>query len=355
MKRARLLMVLAVLALLAAACGGGAEPQADTAQQEPTDVETEAETEEEADAEEVAVSGTVLIYTSVPQPIIDELKARFEAALPGLTLEVFRAKTGEVTARIATEQQAGEVQADVIWVAEPSTYEAFKETGLLAAYDPPADAPIPDAYVDPEGFYVAGRIINMIVAWNTDALPDGLGDWSDLNGGDVKAAFPGPGSGSAMAAIAALIDTSGEDFFRAFADAGGVQVSSNGAARDGLIAGEFEAAGVLDYMIRGAKAEGSPVDLAYPSSGTVVIPSPLAITSSSKNPDGAKAFVDFVLSQEGQQAVVEIGDFYPARTDVDPPAGAPALDSVAAIDLDWKDLAQRQDEIDEYWRSIFGG
>lgn len=297
-------------------------------------------------------SGTVLLYTSVPEGIAHELEEAFEQAHPGIALDVFRAATGDVEARIATERQAGGVRADVLWLAEPSPYESFKADNLLAPYSPPEPAAIPAEYIDPDGFYVAARVINMVVAWNTAAVPERLRDWPDLH--RVRGAFPAPNSGAALAAIKGVSDEVGGDFFSRFAQAGGVQVPSNGAARDAIIGGEYEAAGVLDYMIREAKAAGSPVDLAYPDSGTVVIPSPVALTASAANPEAARVFLDFLLSREGQELVVEIGGFYPARTDVAPPPDAPDLDKIKTITVDWKALTVEAPEIVRRWQQLFG-
>lgn len=348
----RTVAFLAVTALAIAGCGP-ADPAASPTARADTTPGATAASPAGADGSPAA-SGTVMLYTSVPEPVINEIKAAFEEAHPELALEVFRAATGDIQARIAVEQEAGDVGADLIWVAEPSAYEAYKDQELLAPYAPPEDAPIPDSFIDPEGYYVAARVINMIVAWNTDQIPDGLTDWNDLIDHADEAVFPPPNSGSALAAIMGIQNNLDENFFEEYADAGGSQISSNGAARDALISGEFAAAGVLDYMIRGAKADGSPVDLAYPESGTVVIPSPIAITADADNPEGAKVFADFLLSQEGQQAVVEIGDFYPVRTDVDAPEGAPSLDELEKIEVDWNELVERTDEINARWAELFG-
>lgn len=297
-------------------------------------------------------SASVLLYTSVPEEIMRELEAAFEEAHPGITLDVFRATTGDVDARIATEQQAGGVRADVLWLAEPSSYEGFKADGVLAPYAPPEPDAIPPEYVDPDGFYVAARVINMVVAWNTDAVPQGLRDWADLY--RVRGAFPAPSSGAALAAVKGLAGEVDQNFFTRFAEAGGVQVPSQGAARDAIVAGEYDAAGVLDYMIREAKAAGSPVDLAYPDSGTVVIPSPVALTASAANPQAARVFLDFLLSREGQELVVKVGGFYPARTDVAKPSDAPDLDSIKTITVDWKALTGEAPEIVRDWQKLFG-
>ena len=311
-------------------------------------------------------SGEVVLYTSMPEAVVDRLEGVIELRFPDLegnfwvpleidktSLRVVRGRTADIERLIAEEVAGSGLQADMIWLAEPSPYETYKDIGLLAPYEPPQDAPIPSHLIDPDGFYAAGRIISMVVAWNTSLWPGGLDDWPDLHSVE-SAAFPGPESGAARATIMALMAEYGEAFFATFAERGGTSVASNGAARDGVAAGTFEAAAMLDYMAREAKASGSAIDFAYPASGTVVIPSPIAITATARNPRAAKAVVDFILSQSGQQIMVEIGDFYPVRTDVAPPAGAPPLDSITALDIDWSALVGEIDAIGDYWEGLFG-
>jgi iron(III) transport system substrate-binding protein len=271
----------------------------------------------------------------------------------GIQLTVVRGRTADIEERIAGEIEAGGIQADLIWLAEPSPYEAYKDMGLLAPYTPPADAPIPPSYVDPDGFYVAGRIISMVIAWNTSLWPEGIADWPDLD--DVGlVAFPAPESGAARATIKALIDRYGSEFFTSLAAGGMVSVPSNGAARDGVTEGEFGAVAVLDYMARAAKATGAPIDFVYPVGGTAQIPSPIAITADAPNPTAARAVVDFILSQPGQEIIVQIGSFYPVRTDVAPPVGARPLHTITALDIDWKTLPAEIDAISDLWEGLFG-
>jgi iron(III) transport system substrate-binding protein len=91
----------------------------------------------------------------------------------------------------------------------------------------------------------------------------------------------------------------------------------------------------------------------YPAGGTVLIPSPIAITADSGNPTAARAVVDFLLSQPGQQIIVQIGNFYPVRTDVAPPPGAPSLDLITVLDIDWSTLPAEIDSIMATWESLF--
>ncbi len=313
-------------------------------------------------------AGEVVLYTSMPAAIVERLELIFEGVFPdlegqlwvapgaesagGMTLTVVRSPTGPLLDRIIREHRADGVAADVIWLAHPGAMEQLKAAGVLAPYEPPAGTPIPAAYRDPDGQYVAGRVINMVIAWNTALLPEGLTDWPDILQ-TRGCAFPGPRSGAALATVKALRDAYGDEFVQQAAASGVVLVDNNSVARDAIVAGDYPAAVVLDYLIRQAQADGSPVDMTFPASGAVVIPSPLGITAAAANPVAAAAFADFVLSGSGQRVLVEIGSFYPARSDVEPPPGAPPLASVPRLDVDWAELAAEEGELTALWREAF--
>lgn len=74
---------------------------------------------------------TITLYTSEPQEKIDELLADFAEVEPDIEVEVFRAGTGDLTARLETDLNAGEPGADVFLAADAPTFEGFKEDGLL--------------------------------------------------------------------------------------------------------------------------------------------------------------------------------------------------------------------------------
>jgi len=312
-----------------------------------------------------APSGEVVLYTSMPDSVVNRLAGVIERRFPdlegnywvslgsGITLRIERGRTGDIQRLIADEIAAGGIQADLIWLAEPSPYETYKDMGLLAPYQPPADAPIPASYIDPDGFYVAGRVISMVIASNTALLAHPPGDWPDMH--DVqRTAFPGPESGAARATISALIAKYGPEFFDTLAAAGATSVASNGAARDGVVAGDFAAVAVLDYMARQAQADEAGIDFAFPAGGTVLIPSPIALVADSPNPEAARVVADFILSRSGQEIVVKLGAFYPARSDVASPEGAPPLDSITALEVDWRALAEDTAAISAMWENTFG-
>lgn len=303
-------------------------------------------------------SGQVILYTSVPLDIINEIRADFMAKYPDIKLEIFRGKTGDVMARVDAEMKAGEVLADLLWVAEPSTYEVIKREEVLLQFTPAEADVLADEFRDPDGYYYAGRLINMVLAYNTAEVTTPPSSWEDL----LKSEFEGrlgfatTTAGSALATVGMLAPHSdfGWSFFEDLKANGAIQVKNNSTVREMLSTGEFKVGWVLDYMVRQAKADGAPIDYVWPEEGAAFIPSPIAIFKSSDNPEAAKVFVDYVLSVDGQNTLVAKGNFIPVRADVDPPAGTPSLDEIARLPVDWSWIANNREQIKEDFNTIFG-
>ena len=304
-----------------------------------------------------AASGQIALYTSVPQPIVDKIQQDFQTKYPEITLDVFRSGTSAVVTKLMTEKEAGEIMADLVWVAEPSTYEDFKAQGLLLQFTPEEADGLAAEMKDPEGFYYAGRLINMVLAYNTTLVSEPPTSWKDLLKPEIKGkiGFPTPlRSGAAEASVKTLVDAFGWQFFEDLIGNGGKQVKNNSTARDMISTGELAAGALLDYMARAAKAKGSPIDYVWPEEGAIFIPSPVAIMKNSKNPDAAKVFVNYVLSQEGQETLVTLGNFIPVRSDVAPPSGAPALDQIKKLPTDWKSVREERQNTKDKWTDLFG-
>jgi iron(III) transport system substrate-binding protein len=306
----------------------------------------------------VEAKGKITLYTSVPQPIADKIQSDFQTRFPGVTLDIFRSGTSEVVAKIMTEKTGGEIIADLVWVAEPSTYEDFKAQDLLLKYTPTEAATLSDEMKDKDGYYYAGRLINMVIAYNTATDPKPT-SWKDLLSPAYKGklAFPSPlNSGAAEGAVKTLADhpNFGWKYFDDLKANGAKQASNNSTLRDQIASGEFKVGVLLDYMVREVKPKGAAIDFVWPDEGAVFIPSPIAILKTTKNPAAAKAFLDFVLSKQGQETMVKLGFFIPVRADVTPPEGAPSLDKIKRLATDWKAVTRDRQATKDKWTELFG-
>lgn len=125
-------------------------------------------------------SGTLTVYTSEPQAKIDALNAEFTAENPGIDVQVFRAGTGDLNARIASERQTGSIGADVLLAADAPTFEKYKADDLLLQYTPADVDALDPNVVDPDGYYVGTRIIPTVIAYNTGTVSAPPTSWKEL-------------------------------------------------------------------------------------------------------------------------------------------------------------------------------
>ncbi len=280
----------------------------------------------------------LLIYTSVPIEIMTQIEKAFEAANPNIDLEIYRSGTGKVVAKLAAEMEAGKVQADLIWVADYSYFEQLKAMDMLQPYESPMAKDIPSMFVDKDHCYYAGRVMSMVIAYNTafvspDEAPK---SWLDLLDpkwkGQVEMGNP-QYSGAVKVAITALCLHYGLKFYEDLRANDVIVVKGNSKTAADIAAGAASVGVTLDYIVRKNKAQGSPIDLVYPEDGAVVIASPIGIIKGTEHLSAAQKFVDFVLSPEGQKAVVEYGSFIPVRPDVPGPEGAPELSKLKVLEI----------------------
>ncbi|MCK7490289.1 MAG: extracellular solute-binding protein [Anaerotruncus sp.] len=100
----------------------------------------------------------------------------------------------------------------------------------------------------------------------------------------------------------------------------------------------FEQA-AFDYLKGGA-----PIGLIYPSEGTAITLDGSAVIKNAPHPTAAKLFLDWTVSKEMQQLMVERFGRRSVRKDVGSPAGLPALDQIKAIAYDLNYAAGRRTE-----------
>lgn len=309
---------------------------------------------------EVKPTGTITLYTSVPTAIIEELKQEFEAENPGLYLEIYREGTSAVVEKINEEIAAGQVQADVIWVANFTVGEELKEKGVLLHYTPPEAAQIPDILKDEDGYYCAGRLLIMVVAYNTDTvttIPTGYKDLLDKRyQGRIGHDTPET-SGSLQYFMGTLLQDAdfGEEFLTALAG-NSPQIQTSTKTTQRIADGELDMGITIDNTVRKLLMENpsAPIDYIYPEAGVVMVPSPIAIFKDSQNIEVAKVFMRYILSKEGQTVLRDLGGYVPVRLDVSPPERITSITQLKVIpsDKDW--ITEHREEIVSKFIDIFG-
>jgi iron(III) transport system substrate-binding protein len=269
---------------------------------------------------------SVMLYASLKETQLQALKEGFTKLHPSIKMEYFTAGTGKIMSKLAAEQQAGRVVADVLWVGEPHYLFTFKEQGRLLPYPSPEAKGLAAHLKDADGAFTAGRVITLGLGYHAPSFPAGEEpkDWTDLHQprfkGQVGIADPTL-SGTAFYTVATIVENYGWGYFEKLKANGAVVVKGAQDIVDRIASGDLKAGIVVDYIAKGAEKKGSPIRFIYPKTGLIAITSPLAILKSTQNPEAAKKLVDFVLSTEGQ-AILAKAQVLPVRSDGLKQAGA---------------------------------
>ena len=135
----------------------------------------------------------------------------------------------------------------------------------------------------------------------------------------------------------------GEEIMQSWADNGLTVPGANSAALESVTTGEkgILIAGV-DYNAYSSMADGEPLAIYYPASGTVVNPRPAMIMNTAPNADNAKAFIDFLFSDEAQQMVAE-AYLLPGRSDIQC-EGRTNLADIPQLPTDWTAMMDVADD-----------
>jgi iron(III) transport system substrate-binding protein len=310
-----------------------------------------------SDASDAAEASTITLYTSEPQEKIDAVIAAFTEHHPEITVDVFRAGTGDLTARIATEEKAGEIGADLLLAADAGTFEDYAERDLLLEYASPEADAIQQDLVDPEHFYVGTRLIPTVIAVNTNVITDAPTSWQDLTDPQYagKIAMPNPDVSGAAAYNAAvwLDDASlGKTWLEGLAANKPLIAESNGPVSQAVADGSSPVGIVVDSLVRDLAAAGSPIEAVYPSEGVPFVSQPVGIFANTDQPEASKLFVDFLISQEGQE-IAASQSYLPIREDVDSPEGAPAIADIDFLNPDLETIRASQSDAVETFNGLF--
>ena len=265
----------------------------------------------------ISSAHALTVYTAGPGSLAKNLASGYEKKT-GVKVNIFQATTGKVMARLEAEQ--ANPQADVLISASWDTAEDLHGRGWLLPYQSGNADKVPAALKSTD--YVAQGISALGIVWNTKSGTPEPKEWRDL----TEAAFkdkvttPDPAlSGASLDLLIGLQNGMGDKAWALFDELkkNGMVVSGpNAQAVTPVMQGAKAAAfGAVDYVSYGNIDQGESLKVIFPASGTVIAPRPMMILKSTQHADEAKAFVDYVLSPEGQAMVAEAW-LMPARSDV---------------------------------------
>lgn len=284
-----------------------------------------------------AVEGKLVLYTSQPNTDAQQTIDAFKAKYPKVDVSFVRDGTPRIMAKLKAEFEAGAPQPDVLLIADSVTMEGLKKDDRLLAHDKADVAAYPIGIHDPQKMWFATKLITTGIVYNTKAAMKPA-SWSDLTKPEVKnqLAMPSPlNSGAALIHTITLTGNlqDGWSFYEKLKDNGTLAAGANGDILRQVATGEKLYGMIVDFMPIREKAKGAPVEFVFPSEGVSAVSEPVAILKSTKNPEAAKAFIDFLLSKDGQELALKQG-YVAAHPDVALPAGYPARSAIKLMSFD---------------------
>lgn len=261
---------------------------------------------------------TVTVITSFPRELTAAYKAAFEKRNPDLRVEILNKSTVAGIAFVR-ETAAGQ-RPDVFWASAPDAFEVLKRDNLLMAAPDVDNKAIPAKIGnypinDPKGFYKGQALAGYGIMFNTRYLRANKltppKEWTDLLGpqwfGHVAMTSPSR-SGTMHLTVETILQ--GEGWDKGWTQI--LQMAGNSAqitersfgVPDGINNGQFGAGPVIDFFGLAGRYSGFPVEFVYPQM-TSIVPANIALLAGGKNSAGAKRFVQFTLSQEGQEVLLD--------------------------------------------------
>ena len=315
---------------------------------------------QEGRVEAARKEGKVVWYTSLALSSSEKVAKLFEAAYPGIKVEVQRTGSQRILQRVMQELQANIKNVDVIHTSDAGHYVLLKDKKLLMKYTPAGVERFPAAFKDKDGFHYGLRATVNVIAYNTKIISaaEAPRTWKDLLDpkwkGKLVTAHPGY-SGVIATHVLALEHLYGWDYFKQLAQNRPMLVQS-AVDPSGVVASGERPVAVDggDYTFYQVKKKGNPVEIVFPKEGVPLVISPTAIAAYAPHPNAAKLFTDFIFTRAVQQVLADTEGLYTGHPEVTYPADRPKLSDLRLLQVDPEELEKRNEEIKARFVEFFG-
>src|SRR3954462_4254631 len=304
--------------------------------------------------------GKVVFYSSMDLPVGEKLGKAFEAAYPGMTMQIERSGSERLFQRIDQEFASNIHAADVINTSDASHTIPWKKNGWLAAFVPEDVAKhFPEQYRDPDGMYALTRIYLSSIAYNTTLVksedaPKSFAVLLDPKwAGKMVKGHPAY-SGTIMTATFQMVREFGWEYYEKLAKQRVMQVQSSTDPPKKLALGERAImADGNEYNVVLLKESGQPVEPISPTEGTPTISGRTAIFASAPHPNAARLFQAWLHTRETQQFFTDFTAQYSVHSQVQSKAGRRRISEIKLMKEDAAGVEKMAEEIKTRYARLF--
>src|SRR6201992_1437363 len=265
----------------------------------------------------------VVRYSAMDLPVGEKLGKAFEAAYPGISVQIERSGSERLFQRVGQEFSSNIHAAHLINSSDAANFIPWKKSGWLQPFVSDDIAKyFPQQYRDPDGMFATSRLWLSTIAYNTNLVkpedaPKSYAELLDPKwAGKMVKGHPAY-SGTIMTATFQLARELGWDYFEKLSKQRVMQVQSSTDPPKKLSLGERAVmADGNEYGVVLLKEAGQPVEPVYPTEGAPTISGPTGIFASAPHPNAAKLFQAWLHTRETQQFFIDFTGQYSVHSQV---------------------------------------
>jgi iron(III) transport system substrate-binding protein len=259
----------------------------------------------------------VVLYCSVDEEFGREVIAAYEGWTGREVQVVFDTEAGKTTGLVRKiEAERDRPRADVFWSSELFNTILLGRQGLLAPYDSPSAADIPERYRDQNHLWTAFGVRGRVVAYNPQEVDEAAvpTTWAQLAEPSFasKVAVANPIFGTTRGHVAAMFALWGEDegsaWLMKLSEGEALVSDSNSATVRAVLAGRVQFAATDTDDVYVANRSGATLEVAWldmGDGGTLLIPNSVALLAGAPHPEAARKLIDYLVSAEVERRLAE--------------------------------------------------
>ena len=294
--------------------------------------------------------GSLTLYSGRNEELVEPLIAEFEAAT-GIDVEVRYGSSAEMGAALMEEGEG--TPADVFFSQEVGALGVLAKADLLTALPDEVVTQVDERFRPQEGnpwVGVTGR--SRVIVYNEDLVPEPPAGVLEL----TDPAYEGqvamvPGNAGFQAFVTAFRVSQGEDAARQWledmmANGAVTNIESNDDVLTAVENGDIPMGLINHYywarsLEEAGGADNRAAQLVFPAGddpGGLVNATAAGITKNGADNPAALAFIEYLLSTEGQTYFATETFEYPVVDGIDDPVGLPPLEELQGPAIDLTDL-----------------
>jgi iron(III) transport system substrate-binding protein len=285
----------------------------------------------------------------------------FQKLFPFIKITAFEATINELLQRYAAEARSGRAFADVLMSSIPTALDDFDKEGLLTRYTPTSADHFKVGSRD--GAYYPISRVQLCNAYNADRVSPAdaklLETWNGIANPrwQAKAGMVRFGVGAnGLLSYYFMYTHLGPDYLKRVAALKPLVFTSLPVLTERLAAGGVDAMFFAnDGNLQQLKSQGAPIQWVCPDPGLVLFTSQI-LGFHARNPNAGKLWIEFLMSDLGQELVMKTLHFAPGRTDIKDireVASEPWYRGASTVfEFTWGDVMARRAEVQAKWDAV---